>query len=72
MSFYHKLYKETTQPYVMMTEVSRIKKERFGMVVNPKDIKKIDKLAISREVSRSHLIREAIKKFLEENNATTN
>ena len=45
-----------------MTEVSA-KLERLGMVVNPKDVEKLDTIANQREVSRIYLIRLAIKIF---------
>ena len=44
--------------------ITEVKKERLGMVINPNDIKELDKLAIKMEVSRSYLIRQAIKEFL--------
>ena len=57
--------------YVIMTEVN-LKLEKFGMVVNPKDVEKLDTMAKQKEVSRSYLIRLAIKKYLEENATNTN
>ncbi len=54
-----------------MTEVN-LKLEKFGMVVNPKDVEKLDTMAKQKEVSRSYLIRLAIKKYLEENATNTN
>ena len=47
--------------------VTEVKKERYAIVINPLDIKELDKIAQDQEVSRSYLIRQAIKKFLKEN-----